>query len=45
MAPAEIPMTDIFKSALPFLGLQVVGLVLCMVFPELITWLPNVVYG
>ncbi|MHA7772110.1 TRAP transporter large permease [Roseibium sp. M-1] len=45
VAPAEIPMTDIFKSALPFLGLQIVGLVLCMLFPELITWLPNLVYG
>jgi tripartite ATP-independent transporter DctM subunit len=45
VAPAEIPMTDIFKSALPFLGLQIVGLVLCMLFPGLITWLPNLVYG
>ncbi|WP_269581396.1 TRAP transporter large permease [Roseibium sp. Sym1] len=45
VAPPEIPMTDIFKSALPFLGLQVVGLVLCMLFPGLITWLPNLVYG
>jgi len=45
VAPAEIPMTDIFKSALPFLGLQLVGLVLCMLFPSLITWLPNLVYG
>jgi len=45
VAPAEIPMTDIFKSALPFLGLQLVGLVLCMLFPALITWLPNLVYG
>ena len=45
VAPAEIPMTDIFKSALPFLALQVVGLLLCMFFPEIITWLPRLVYG
>ncbi|MGD9864661.1 MAG: TRAP transporter large permease subunit [Pseudodonghicola sp.] len=45
VAPAEIPMSDIFKSALPFLGLQVVGLLLCMAFPEIITWLPRLVYG
>ena len=45
VAPESIPMTDIFKSALPFLALQVVGLVLCMVFPEIITWLPRLVYG
>jgi tripartite ATP-independent transporter DctM subunit len=45
VAPAEIPMTDIFKSALPFLALQIVGLALCMFFPEIITWLPRLVYG
>jgi tripartite ATP-independent transporter DctM subunit len=45
VAPPEIPMTDIFKSALPFLFLQIVGLVLCMVFPQIITWLPRLVYG
>ena len=40
VAPAAIPMSDIFKSAL-----QVVGLAVCMLFPEIITWLPSVVYG
>ncbi|WP_146592116.1 TRAP transporter large permease [Puniceibacterium confluentis] len=45
VAPAEIPMSDIFKSALPFLFLQVVGLLLCMFFPQIITWLPRLVYG
>jgi tripartite ATP-independent transporter DctM subunit len=45
VAPAEIPMSDIFKSALPFLALQVVGLLLCMFFPQIITWLPGIIYG
>jgi len=45
VAPPEIPMTTIFKSALPFLALQVVGLAICMLFPEVITWLPRLVYG
>ena len=45
VAPPEIPMTRIFKAALPFLTIQLIGLVLCMVFPEIITWLPKVVYG
>ena len=45
VAPAEIPMSDIFKSALPFLALQVLGLAFCMLFPELILWLPRLVYG
>ncbi|MEO1331444.1 MAG: TRAP transporter large permease subunit [Pseudomonadota bacterium] len=45
VAPAEIPMADIFKSALPFLALQILGLTFCMLFPELIIWLPRQVYG
>jgi tripartite ATP-independent transporter DctM subunit len=45
VAPAEIPMMRIFASALPFLAIQLIGLVLCMLFPQIITWLPNVVYG
>jgi tripartite ATP-independent transporter DctM subunit len=45
VAPAEIPMSDIFRSALPFLGLQVLGLTLCMVFPQIVIWLPRLVYG
>ena len=45
VAPPEIPMTRIFKAAVPFLMIQLLGLVLCMVFPKIITWLPAVVYG
>ena len=45
VAPPEIPMTRIFKAAVPFLAIQLIGLVLCMIFPEIITWLPSVVYG
>ncbi len=45
VAPAEIPMMRIFASALPFLAIQLIGLVLCMLFPGIITWLPNIVYG
>lgn len=45
VAPPEIPMSEIFKSALPFLMIQLIGLILCMVFPEIITWLPRQIYG
>ncbi|NRG17941.1 TRAP transporter large permease subunit [Rhizobiales bacterium] len=45
VAPDSIPMSDIFRSALPFLAIQLIGLGLCMIFPEIITWLPNQVYG
>ncbi|WP_236736910.1 TRAP transporter large permease [Palleronia pelagia] len=45
VAPPEIPMGDIFRSALPFLFLQIVGLAVCMLFPQVIIWLPRLVYG
>jgi len=45
VAPPDIPMARIFKAALPFLAIQVTGLVLCMLFPGIITWLPGIVYG
>ena len=45
VAPPEIPMGDIFRSALPFLGLQIVGLALCMLYPQIVIWLPRLVYG
>ncbi|MBO6718353.1 MAG: TRAP transporter large permease subunit [Rhizobiaceae bacterium] len=45
VAPDWIPMGDIFRSALPFLLIQVIGLALCMIFPEIITALPRAVYG
>jgi tripartite ATP-independent transporter DctM subunit len=45
VAPPEIKMSTIFKSALPFLFLQAVGLGLCILFPNLILWLPKLVYG
>ena len=45
VAPDWIPMGDIFRSAIPFLLIQVIGLALCMFFPEIITALPRAVYG
>ena len=45
VAPPEVTMATIFRAALPFIGLQALGLFLCITFPEIILWLPKVVYG
>ena len=45
VAPPGVTMAQIYRSSLPFLGLQATGLALCIVFPELILWLPRMVYG
>src|SRR3546814_10910866 len=45
VAPPQITMAIIFRSALPFLALQALGLVICILFPGIILWLPGLVYG
>ena len=45
VAPPEISMRIIFKSALPFLIIQATVLAMCILFPEIILWLPRLVYG
>ena len=45
VAPPEIGMGTIFRSAVPFLLLQALGLVICIAFPQIILWLPAQVYG
>lgn len=40
VAPKGVTMLDIYKSVLPFIMVQAAALILMMVFPELITWLP-----
>jgi tripartite ATP-independent transporter DctM subunit len=41
VAPPGVTMMDIYKSAMPFVGLMVLGLIICMIFPSIITWLPS----
>nr|WP_319396171.1 TRAP transporter large permease subunit [uncultured Desulfobacter sp.] len=41
VAPKGVTMGDIYVSALPFILIQLVGLILLMVFPQIILWLPN----
>ncbi|MGY8872601.1 MAG: TRAP transporter large permease [Pseudomonadales bacterium] len=45
IAPAGVGMGDIYKSVTPFIMLNLVVLILCMVFPEIVLWLPNKVMG
>ncbi len=39
VAPPEVKTADIHKGALPFMGLQGLGLVLVAIFPATVTWL------
>jgi tripartite ATP-independent transporter DctM subunit len=41
IAPPEIKTTDIYWGAFPFWRLMELGLIICVIFPETITWLPS----
>ncbi len=43
IAPKGVTMMDLYKSVLPFISVQFIVLVICMIFPDLVTWLPNLV--
>lgn len=41
ITPSEVKTTDIYRGVVPFVGIQWLGVFLCIVFPALITWLPG----
>ncbi len=45
VAPPGISMAQIYRASVPFLFLQATGLAICIVFPEVVLWLPRQVYG
>ena len=45
IAPPDIGMSEIYRSVTPFILLNLTVLVLCMLFPEIVLWLPDAVMG
>ena len=41
IAPPTVTMTDIYRSIIPFVALQGVGLIIVIIFPEIALWLPK----
>ena len=41
VVPSEITMGDIYRSIIPFVALQAVCLVVVIIFPQLVLWLPQ----
>lgn len=39
--PREIGMGQVYRGIMPFFLLQFVGMLICVIFPGLVTWLPN----
>ena len=45
VAPPEITTPQIYRGVIPFVAIQVFALLLLAIFPDLVTWLPNKIYG
>ncbi|MGH6609623.1 MAG: TRAP transporter large permease subunit [Burkholderiaceae bacterium] len=45
ISPPHVTLNQIFAGMLPFMGIQIVAIVLLYIFPQIGLWLPSVVYG
>ena len=45
VAPKHIQLTTIFAGCLPFLGMVFVAMAAVYIFPQLVYWLPDLLYG
>ena len=45
IAPADVGMGEIYKSVTPFILVNLAVLIICMIFPDIVLWLPNKVMG
>lgn len=41
VAPPEVSTSDIMRGVWPFVGIQVLTLIICALFPEIVLWLPS----
>jgi len=45
ICPPEIELVDIYKGVIPFIILQLIGLIIVAIWPQLVIWLPAIAYG
>ncbi|MFY9734156.1 MAG: TRAP transporter large permease subunit [Rhodoplanes sp.] len=45
VVPKEITTVDIYKGIIPFVVLQLLALAMSFVFPQIVLWLPRIMYG
>jgi TRAP-type mannitol/chloroaromatic compound transport system permease large subunit len=44
VAPPEVKLSDIYKGVIPFIILQLIGMLIVGFYPQLVTWLPAIAY-
>jgi tripartite ATP-independent transporter DctM subunit len=45
VAPPEVTTGQIYRGVIPFVGIQLLTLLILAVFPDIVTWLPDRLYG
>ena len=45
VAPTEVTTGQIYRGVIPFVGIQVAALIILAIFPDIVTWLPDKLYG
>ena len=45
VAPPEVSTAQIYRGVIPFVAIQLGTLALLALFPDIVTWLPNRIYG
>ena len=45
VAPAEVSTGQIYRGVIPFVAIQLGALLILATFPDLVTWLPDRLYG
>jgi len=44
VCPPDVRLSEIYRGVVPFIILQLIGLLLVAMFPALVTWLPAIAY-
>lgn len=45
VSPPEMKLNTMYKGVIPFVCIQIVALAIVMLFPDLVTWLPEKLLG
>jgi TRAP-type mannitol/chloroaromatic compound transport system permease large subunit len=45
VSPPHVTLNQIFAGMLPFMGIQIIAIVILYMFPQIGLWLPSVLYG
>jgi tripartite ATP-independent transporter DctM subunit len=45
IAPAHVRISDIFRGMMPYMTIVIVCMILMYLFPQIVYWLPNLIYG